>query len=131
MELIQIPMQQIKPYKRNAKRHSQKQIANVAESIKKYGFVQPLVIGRNMEIVIGHCRYEAAKKLGLQDVPCVRVDKLSEGEAKALRLLDNKLNESEWDNELLSVELDELDALDLGDICIDWDIGVRSRAGRR
>ena len=122
MELIQIPLQQIKPYKRNAKRHSQKQIANVAESIKKYGFVQPLVIGRNMEIVIGHCRYEAAKKLGLQDGPCVLADKLSGGEVKALRLIDNKLNESEWDNELLNVELGALDALDFGDICIDWDI---------
>lgn len=93
------------PYEKNAKKHDQRQIKNVAESIKRYGFVQPVVVDKNNVIVIGHCRTLAAKKLGLEMVPCVCVDDLTEDQVKALRLIDNKTNESDWDLDLLTEEL--------------------------
>ena len=63
------------PYEKNTKKHDKTQIANVAESIRQYGFVQPIVVDKNDVIVIGHCRYEASKKLKLETVPCVCVEK--------------------------------------------------------
>ena len=98
----------IKPYPKNAKKHSPKQIRQVANSIKRFGFVQPIVIDKNNEVVIGHCRLEAAKLLGLTEVPYISVENLSEEEVKALRLADNKLNESEWD---LNLAIEELKGL--------------------
>ena len=108
---------EIKPYKNNAKKHNKTQIENVAESIKQFGFVQPIVIDKNNEIVIGHCRYEASKVLGLHDVPIIRVDELTEEEVKKLRNLDNKLNESDWDMDLLEFDLS---GLDFSDFDVDW-----------
>ena len=98
----------IKPYSKNAKKHDKKQIQKVADSIKRFGFVQPIVIDKNNEIVIGHCRYDAANLLELKEVPTVSVENLSDEEVKALRLADNKLNESEWDMGLAIEELKEL-----------------------
>lgn len=100
---------EIKPYAQNAKKHDKTQIANVAESIRRYGFVQPVVIDADGVIVIGHCRVLAAKKLGMHEVPCVCVDELTQEQVNALRIVDNKSNESEWDMELLAAELPELD----------------------
>ena len=97
------------PYAKNTKKHDDKQIANVAESIKQYGFVQPIVIDKDNTVVIGHCRLLAAKKLKLKEVPCVCVDDLTEQQVKALRIVDNKTNESEWDIEFLTEELAEID----------------------
>ena len=101
-EMIDIAL--LKPYKKNTKRHNQTQIDNVAESIRKFGFVQPFVIDKNNEVVIGHCRLLAAQKLGIKELPCVRVDYLTAAQVKALRILDNKLNESEWDLDFLNEE---------------------------
>ena len=109
----------IVPYAKNAKKHDNRQINNVAESIKQYGFVQPIVIDRDGVIVIGHCRALAAKKLGMKEVPCVCVDDLTPEQVNALRLVDNKSNESDWDYDLLA---DELADLDLSDF--DFDFGV-------
>lgn len=109
----------IVPYEKNAKKHDNRQINNVAESIKQYGFVQPIVIDRDGVIVIGHCRALAAKKLGMQEVPCVCVDDLTPEQVNALRIVDNKSNESDWDYDLLA---DELADLDLSDF--DFDFGV-------
>ena len=99
----------IVPYAKNAKKHDNRQINNVAESIKQYGFVQPIVIDRDGVIVIGHCRALAAKKLGMKEVPCVCVDDLTPEQVNALRIVDNKSNESEWDFDILPDELAELD----------------------
>lgn len=107
------------PYEKNTKKHDKTQIANVAESISQYGFVQPIVVDKNDVIVIGHCRYEAAKKLKLETVPCVCVDELTDEQVKALRIVDNKSNESEWDFDFLA---DELADLDLSDF--DFDFGI-------
>lgn len=106
-EMVDIAL--LKPYKKNTKRHNQTQIDNVAESIRKFGFVQPFVIDKNNEVVIGHCRLLAAQKLGITELPCVKVDYLTAAQVKALRILDNKLNESEWDLDFLNEELPEID----------------------
>ena len=100
------------PYAGNAKKHDSTQIANVAESIKQFGFVQPIVIDQNGVIVIGHCRALAAKKLGMKEVPCVCVDDLTPEQVNALRIVDNKSNESEWDFDILPDELADLDLSD-------------------
>lgn len=99
----------ITPYENNVKRHSEKQIQNVAKSIEKYGFVQPIVVDKNNVVVIGHCRLAAAKKLGYKEIPCVCVDDLTDEEVRALRIVDNKTNESEWDIDSLFDELPEVD----------------------
>lgn len=119
MNIVQKPLSEITPYAKNAKKHDKTQIANVAESIKQYGFGQPIVIDRDGVIVIGHCRALAAKKLGMKTVPCVCVDDLTAEQVKALRLVDNKSNESEWDLNLL---LEELPEVDLSNFDFDWDL---------
>jgi hypothetical protein len=117
MEVKNRKLSSITAYGKNAKKHDKTQINNVAESIKQYGFVQPIVIDRDGVIVIGHCRALAAKKLGMEEVPCVCVDDLTPEQVNALRLVDNKSNESDWDFDLLSVELP---GLDLSAFDFDW-----------
>ena len=111
-------LSELTPYPGNAKKHDKKQIANVAESIRQYGFVQPIVVDRDDVIIIGHCRALAAKKLGMDEVPCVSMDDLTPEQVNALRLVDNKSNESNWDFDLLA---DELPGLDLSAFDFDWD----------
>lgn len=119
MNVFEKKISEIRPYEKNAKKHDKKQIANVAESIKQYGFVQPVVIDRDGVIVIGHCRVDAAKKLGMKTVPCVCVDDLTPEQVNALRLVDNKSNESAWDMDLLA---EELPGLDLSAFEFDWGV---------
>ena len=109
----------VKPYARNAKKHDETQIANVAESIKQFGWQQPIVCDADGVIIIGHCRLLAAKKLGLKKVPVKTVDNLSDEQVKKLRALDNKLNESDWDFDLLAEDIGELD---FSGFDIDWGI---------
>lgn len=119
MQVVMKSLEEIQPYSKNAKKHDARQIKNVAESIKQYGFVQPVVVDKNNVIVIGHCRALAAKKLGIKEVPCVCVDDLTPEQVNALRLVDNKSNESDWDFDLLK---DELPDLDLSAFDFDWGI---------
>ena len=119
MKIEQVKTADLVPYLNNAKKHDRKQIENVAASIRKYGFVQPIVVDRNDEVIIGHCRLMAAKLLGLDEVPCLRAEDLTDEQVKELRLIDNKTNESPWDVELLQIELE---SLDLGDFDFDWGI---------
>ena len=100
----------IHPYPKNAKKHTAKQIAQVAASIKEFGFNQPIVVDKDNVIIVGHGRYEAAKILGLEKVPTIQVD-LTDKQAKAYRLADNKLNESDWDMDLVIGDLKELDSI--------------------
>ena len=111
MKIANRNLAELTPYAGNAKKHDSTQIANVAESIKQFGFVQPIVIDRDDVIVIGHCRALAAKKLGMKEVPCVCVDDLTPEQVNALRIVDNKSNESPWDFDILPDELAELDYL--------------------
>lgn len=121
MKITEVSVKELKPYAKNTKKHDKTQIANVAESIKQYGFVQPIVVDKDNSIVIGHCRYEAAKKLKLETVPCVCVDELTDEQVKALRIVDNKSNESPWDMEFLADELAEIDLSDF-----DLDFGINA-----
>jgi DNA modification methylase len=100
-------IQNIKPYEKNAKKHDKKQVQQIANSIKEFGFNQPIVIDKDNVVIVGHGRLEAAKLLGLTDVPTIQVN-LTEEQAKAYRLADNKLNESEWD---MGLVIDELKGL--------------------
>ena len=97
----------IRPYEKNAKKHPKKQVEQVANSIREFGFNQPIVVDKDGVIIVGHGRYEAAKYLGYEEVPVLEVD-LDEERAKAYRLADNKLNESPWDMDLVVEELKEL-----------------------
>ncbi len=105
------------PYARNAKQHSEKQIAQIAASIREFGFLSPLVIASDNTILCGHGRYYGALKLGLKELPCVREDYLTEAQRRAFIITDNKLTENAaWDEDMLSVEMTELQELgfDLG-----------------
>ena len=119
MQIINIDIKELKPYGKNAKKHDKTQIDNVAESIKQFGMVQPIVVDKNKVVIIGHCRLEACKKLKMKEVPCVMVEDLTEEQVAKLRLLDNKLNESDWDFDLLKEELIDLD---LSEFELDWGI---------
>ena len=119
MTVQDINISLIKPYKNNAKRHTDTQIANVAESIRQFGWAQPIVVDRDYTIIIGHCRYSAAERLGLTTVPVVVAADLTDEQVRKLRNLDNKLNESEWDLDLLK---DDILGLDFDGFDIDWGI---------
>ena len=105
MKIENIKISEIKPYSKNAKKHDAKQIDAVAKSIKRFGWASPVAIDKNNELIIGHCRILAAQKLGIAEVPTLRMEGLSDDEVKALRLADNKLNESDWDMGLAIEEL--------------------------
>ena len=112
LNIVYKPIKELKPYKKNAKKHSKEQVEQIANSIKEFGFTQPVIIDKHNSVVAGHGRILGAKKAGLKQVPTVCLEELTEEQIKAYRLVDNKLNESEWDNVLLNTELQEL-----------WDIG--------
>lgn len=111
MEIVKVSLSKIKPYKNNAKKHPESQVKNIAQSLQDFGWKQPIVLDTKNVIIIGHGRFLASKLLGLEFVPCVIAD-IPEEDAKRLRILDNKLNESEWDNELLTLDVEELDFSD-------------------
>lgn len=96
---------QIKPYERNAKKHDKKQVQQIANSIKEFGFNQPVVIDKDNVCIVGHGRLEAAKLLGLKEVPTIKLENLTTEQVNAYRLADNKLNESDWDMGLAIEEL--------------------------
>ena len=116
MQIEEIKTEALIPYQFNNKVHDITQVDRIANSIKEFGFIQPLVVDKNNVVVIGHGRLEAAKKLGLDTVPCLYVENLTDTQIKKLRILDNKLNESERDIPNLKLELDDLDNLNIGDI---------------
>ncbi len=103
------PIAEIKPYPKNAKVHTEKQIKKIADSIAEFGFNQPIVVDRDNVIIVGHGRYLAAQLLGRDPVPVIKVP-LDEERARAYRLADNKLNESDWEMDLV---IEELKALSL------------------
>lgn len=108
LNIIYKNIKELKPYKKNAKKHSKEQVEQIANSIKEFGFTQPVIIDKNNCVVAGHGRILGAKKAGLKQVPTVCLEELTEEQIKAYRLVDNKLNESEWDYSLLDEELENL-----------------------
>ena len=99
----------LRPYKRNARTHSRKQVAQIARSIERFGFTNPVLVSDDGEIIAGHGRVEAAKSLGLKTVPILALSHLSETERRAYVLADNKLAlNAGWDKEILAIELQAL-----------------------
>lgn len=108
MEILEIDLKKIKPYKNNP-RCNKKAVKYVKESIERFGVKQPLVIDKNNEIVVGHTRYLALKKLGYKKAPCLIASDLTEEEIKSYRIADNKTNEySSWDYNLLNLEISDM-----------------------
>lgn len=113
LEIETIPVDRLIPYARNARTHDEPQVAQIAGSIAEFGFVNPILIGADDVIIAGHGRLMAAHKLGLSDVPVIRLGDLSETQRKALIIADNKIAENAgWDEELLQLELTDLKAED-------------------
>lgn len=130
MKVVYMDPGELVPYEKNAKQHPQKQIDHIANSIKRFGWQQPIVIDKNRVVIIGHGRLLAAKQLMLDKVPVVVDEDLSEADVKALRLADNKLNESEWignllDEELAGLAIDGIDMSQFGFMADDID-GISS-----
>lgn len=112
-EVIERCVASLKPYTRNARTHSKKQIKQIASSIERFGFVNPVLVSDDGGIIAGHGRVEAAKQLGLKTVPTLALSHLSETEKRAYVLADNKLAlNAGWDREILAIELQGLVDID-------------------
>ena len=110
MQIEQIQLATLIPYINNSRTHSDEQVAQIAASIKEFGFNNPILVDKDSGIIAGHGRLQAARKLGLTEVPCVRLEHLTETQRKAYIIADNRLAlNAGWDNELLRFELNELD----------------------
>jgi DNA modification methylase len=119
LKILYVSTSEIKTYKSNPKKHSEKQITQIINSIKEFRFNNPLLIDENNEIIAGHGRLLAAKHLGLSQVPAIHLTHLTEPQKRAYRIADNKLTENgQWDIDLLKLEFSELENLNL-DFCTD------------
>ena len=111
-EIHSKPLGQLKPYKNNSRTHTEENISQIAKSIKKWGWTMPILVDENDVIMAGHARYEAAKKIGLKEAPCLTVSDWSDEQKKSYVIADNKLAlNSGWDYELLASEIEELKAM--------------------
>ena len=108
MKIENVKSEKLIPYEFNNKIHDETQVNRIANSIREFWFLQPLVIDQNNVIIVGHGRFEASQKLWMKDLPCVRVENLTDEQIKKFRILDNKLNESAWNEDNLKVEIQEL-----------------------
>ncbi|MDP9052010.1 MAG: site-specific DNA-methyltransferase [Acidobacteriota bacterium] len=111
----------LKPYLHNARTHTKRQVKQIAESIRVFGFTNPVLVDRNNRIIAGHGRVEAAKLIGMTEVPTIRLDDLSEEQIQAYVIADNRLAENAgWDKSILAIELQNLLSLD----CADFDVTI-------
>jgi hypothetical protein len=110
MKIESIKLDKLIPYARNSRTHSDQQVAQVAASIREFGFTNPVLIDSEDGIIAGHGRVMAARKLGLAEVPCIRLGHLTETQKKAYIIADNRLAEvgGGWDEEMLGLELADL-----------------------
>src|SRR5690554_5281550 len=127
------PVAALIPYARNSRTHSDEQVAQIAASIKEFGFLNPIIIDGDNGIIAGHGRVLAAQKLGMETLPCIEASHLTDAQRRAYVIADNKLAlNAGWDDELLRIEmyelgeigfdleltgfsLDEIEGIDLGD----------------
>jgi len=117
MDVLDLPLAQIIPYARNPRRNEQA-IATVAASIQEFGWRQPIVVDEAMVVLAGHTRLEAARKLGFKTAPVHVANGLTEAQARAFRIMDNRSSENaEWDKDLLNLELADL-------LEADFDLGL-------
>lgn len=121
MKIQEIKVEKLIPYEFNNKKHDETQINRLANSIKEFWFIQPIVIDKNNIVIIWHWRLEWAKKLWLETVPCVKAETLTDEQVRKLRVLDNKLNESERDIENLQYDLSTIPNFNIWDLEISVD----------
>jgi len=115
LTIVDVVVSQLRPYPKNARTHSKKQIRQIADSITRFGFTNPVLISDDNEIIAGHGRVEAAKLIGMKNVPTVRLSHLDTAQRRAYVLADNKLAlNAGWDREVLAIELQALIDLDFG-----------------
>ena len=104
-----VEIEKLKPYKNNARTHSDEQIEKIAKSMKEFGFINPVLVDGNLNVIAGHGRILGAKKLGMKEVPCLFIEDLTEEQKRAYIIADNRLAEDAgWDKELLKIELEDL-----------------------
>ena len=114
----QLPIENLIPYARNSRTHSDEQVAQIAASIREFGFTNPILVDKENSIIAGHGRVQAARKLGMTEVPCIRLGHLTKTQVRALVIADNRLAlNAGWDNDMLATEFQDL--LDLG-----FDVGL-------
>ena len=119
MEIIYKKVGDLIPYEKNPRKNT-KAVKYVAKSIEEFGFKQPIIIDRDNVVVCGHTRLKASEQLGIEEVPCIVADDLTDEQIKAFRLADNKVSEqAEWDIGLLNEELDDILNVDMGDFGFD------------
>lgn len=122
MEVQSMKISDVKPYPHNPRKNDSG-VEAVANSIKEFGWQQPIVVDKDHVIIVGHTRYKAAKKLGMDKVPVVVADGLTDEQVRAYRLADNKTGElTDWDPEQLDIELGDILDLDMSDFGFDLNI---------
>ena len=122
---------ELKPYKKNAKKHPKEQVERIANSIKEFGFTQPVLIDKSNCVVAGHGRVLGAKKAGLKQVPTICLEDLTPEQIKAYRLADNKLNESDWDYALVDEEIQELLEQDVDMSLFGFDVALSEETEKK
>lgn len=121
-QIVMVPLEELRPYDNNAKRHTPEQIEAVGNSIREFGFRNPIIAWHNedgvAEIVAGHARAAAAKAIGMEEVPVVFADDLTDAQRRALTLVDNQTTMmTGWDDDMLAYELDVLEQdFDMGEL---------------
>ena len=121
LKIEYVDINNIKPYKKNPRKNDEA-IPYVMESIKQFGFKNPVILDKDNVIVAGHTRIESAKRLGITEIPCIYADDLTDEQIRAFRLADNKVAEiAEWDIDLLDTELDDILNIDMSDFGFDLD----------
>src|SRR5882757_1904342 len=112
-QMVYRRLSELTQHPHNPRKHPAPQIRQLAGSVKQFGFVVPILIDRNGQIIAGHARAEAAKLLGMEEVPTILLDNLTENQMRAFMLADNKLAEKAvWDQEILAIELQHLAEID-------------------
>ena len=112
-EMQLIPLGKLVPYVNNARTHSPEQLSKLRSSLREFGFINPVIIDRDFNVIAGHGRIAAAKEEGMEEVPCVFVDYLTEAQKKAYILADNRMAlDAGWDEELLRIEIESLQGAD-------------------
>ena len=121
-EMERVPVDRLIPYINNARTHSPEQIKKLRASLREFGFVNPVIIDREYNVIAGHGRIMAAKEEGITEVPCVYVDHLTEAQRKAYILADNRMAlDAGWDEEMLRVEIDALKEVDFDPMLAGFD----------
>lgn len=132
LKIEYLPVGDLKPYKRNARKHETKDITAIKASIKEFGFDDPIGIWKDNIIIEGHGRLLAAKELGMPEVPCIRLDHLTDEQRRAYALAHNRTAElSEWDFDVQAAELQEINDIDMSEFGFfeyDWDKGADADA---